>query len=185
MKNKLEKKVTKPVATKNKEVKEIEIETVSEPRLVSYKMTATIRTGEYQNVVPEIMVEGGTMEEARTILMNEVDLIKAKYDPSVRRVVNSPAPVKAVTPAPVAPVTAPVKPIAPVTAPEAPVNTTEKSAPFLAAEKVILASKSVDALNLTEKQVEASTKLTDGEKETLLLMIIEIRKQMYAENNPA
>jgi len=188
MKKKMDKKSARVPAPAK--VKEVEIETITEPRLVSYKITATIRTGEYQNIVPEIMVEGGTIEEAREILTNEIDLIKVKYDPNVRRVVNQPATVKPVAPAPV-PVTAPapIKPVAPAPvapAPVAPVEVvTPKSAPFLAAEKIILAAKSPDAINLTEKQVEASTRLTDGEKETLLLMIIEIRKKMYAEANPA
>lgn len=156
--------MTKKIVKKVVEVPEPEI--VSGPRLVSYKITATIRTGEYQNVIPEIMVEGGTIDEARTILTKEIDTLKAKYDPNVRKVV-----APAVAPQPTT--QAPVEP-----------QGVQKSEPFLAAEKVIVAAKSIGALDMIETQIDKSVKLSGDEKDELKLKIIELRKEFHA-NNPA
>jgi len=94
-----EKKVVSP-AKEKKEPKEITPEVYSEPRLVSYKMTAIIRTGEYQSVTPEILIEGGTLEEASAILTKEIDAIKLKYDPTIKRVVSAPVVNPVVPPTP-------------------------------------------------------------------------------------
>lgn len=204
-----EKKVVAPAKVK-KEPKEIIPETYSEPRLVSYKMTAIIRTGEYQSVTPEILIEGGTLEEASAILTKEIDAIKLKYDPTIKRVVSAPIvnpvvpptpPVRTTAPAPAtALVSPPTKTVADTIPPGTPITVNgqptgmvtpgakeevSKSEPFIAAEKVIVAAKSMDALEMIEGQVERSVKLTEDEKHVLLLMIIDIRKEMYAKNNPA
>lgn len=155
----------------------VEIETVTTPRLVSYKITATIRTGEYQNIVPEIMVEGGTIEEARTILTQEIDTIRSKYDPSVRRVV-APVQPKPVVPAPTTTAAPAILVATNEQAPE-PAPAPVLSTPFQTAEKVILAAKSNDALDMIEAQIKKSVKLNNVEKDTLLMMIIDL----HAKNN--
>lgn len=191
---------------KKKDIVSVEIpEVVSEPRLVSYKMTATIRTGEYQNIIPEILIEGGTIEEARMILTNEVNTLRLQYDPSFKKVapktsVQSPTPKIPVTPSepvsPVLPATPIVDSVTPVVEPklqniaeeENPVSLgidgVQRSIPYIAAERVIMATKSMDALEMIENQIEKSVKLEEAEKDELLLKIIGIRKELYAKSHP-
>lgn len=174
----MNKKTTEEKKPKQKAEKPIEIlEPISAPRLVSYKMTATIRTGEYQNIIPEIMVEGGTIEDARDILCSEINLLRKAYDPSFRPVqvtpkVN-PEPRGDVKPAPeaVKPAKVDPKPVEEVKAPQEPVKAQkEVSVAFDKAEKALTSCQTEKALDLIVEQVMKSAKLNDKEKQVLIDM---------------
>jgi len=166
---------------KTKKIIPVELEAVgSVVRLVSYKMSATIRTGDFQNVIPEITVEGGTIEAARLVLTQEIDFIKEKYAPQPKRVVP-------VVPAPVAP--APVAPAPVAPAPVAPAAnnrllagmSTTYTAGLAKTLDIIEACKSIDAVTVIQGQIEVSVKLSQKEKDFALL---EIARKLAKLANP-
>lgn len=132
---------------KTKNTIPVEVESgVSGVRLISYRMSATIRTGDFQNVIPEIVVEGGTIEEARFVLTQEIDFIKEKYAPQPKRV----APVTPVVQAPVTPVVQTANAL--------------HGEGLIKALNFIKSCKSVETLAVIQGKVEASTKLSSLEK---------------------
>ena len=55
------------------------------PRLVSYTLKATIRTGEYESLSPAITVEAETIEQAHEFAMGHIKDLTNKYSTNVQR----------------------------------------------------------------------------------------------------
>jgi hypothetical protein len=55
------------------------------PRLVSYTLKATIRTGEYESLSPVITVEANTIEQAYEFAMGHIKDLTQKYSTNVDR----------------------------------------------------------------------------------------------------
>lgn len=151
---------------------------VSTVKFLTYKMSTTVKSGEYSNVIAEIYVEGGLLDEAEELLMRHIDAFREKYNPTAKKLV-VPA---LVAPKPVvAPVVliAPVAPVAfvvPVTAtPPLPLasNVTStvdmaRSEAYLKARNAIQGAKSLATMEIIKNQIIKSIKLTDEEKQDVI-----------------
>lgn len=145
--------------------------------LTSYTIKATISTGPYSNIQPEITVTAPSIEDANSVVLPQIEALFDKYlNISERQ--NTPAPVIApkATPAPE------VK-----KAPEEKVEeksavklepTEEATAPYAKAKKAIMSCNSIEALNLVNNQISKSTKLMDNEKKALSIYIDQKTKEI-------
>lgn len=112
-------KVVKTVKASKQKVKKF--------RLISYTMKATIPTGQYANIQPEVTVEAESIEAAERAVMPYFETLFAKYrDGGVKPIVPiTPAPSAPMAPKPFAPATvnnqtAPIPPVTQEKKPEAP-----------------------------------------------------------------
>jgi hypothetical protein len=139
-----------------------EVKTGARPakvELVSYSIKMTIPTAQYANIIPEIVVKAGTVEEAHDYIAPHMNkLWKEYYMISERR------------PEPVAPQQAP----APAT-----------SVAFTKASQAIASCLSIEALEIIDKQIGVSVKLTDEDKSNLIPMIADKKDELNGKVNPA
>ncbi len=144
--------------------------------LVSYSIKMVIPTGAYANIQPEIIVKAGTAEEAHEFIAPHMNkLWKEYYLINERR----PEPAKPVVQAsPVTPAPVVVKP---VTEQPSPVS----SVAFNKASQAIASCLSVEALDLIRKQIIASVKLTDNDKEILKVDTLTKAKELNGKTNPS
>jgi hypothetical protein len=137
------KSLAKPVATETK------------VELISYSMKMTIPTGQYANIIPEIVVKAGTIEQAHDYIAPHFNkLWKEYYLVSERR------------PEPVKPTGVPI--VSPETTP-APAS----SVAFTKASQAITSCLSHKAMEMLKNQIAISTKLTPEDKEKLQPLIVE------------
>jgi len=139
---------------------------VNVPMLKEYKIGATIRTGDYSNIVAEFTFEGGSIDDAIMMIDDKITFLYEKYHNFLDR-------PKTFTAAPVV-VPPAVQPnfVAPAGKKELPKNSYEK------AEALIEASKNQDSLIEIENRIKLSTQLTEREKKELA-NLIEIKKAAY------
>lgn len=132
------------------------------PQLVSYSVSATIRTGEYSNIVVNFNFEEGTLEEAVMTIDKNVQSLYDKYYNFLERPkkVEPEVPVAPVAPAPVAPKK------------ELPQSSFDK------AMSMINAAKTPDALTEIQNRITLSIQLTQREK-TELISLITNKMQAY------
>lgn len=124
-----------------------------EVKLVSFTISATIRTGDYSNIVPSITVEAETIEKAIEYTMPHIDKFFVDYlGKGERR-----TPVKMTE----SPALAPVQ----KTMPQVPA--------YDKALQAVNSAMSVEALDLITKQIGASVKLTEAEKHSLAKPVAE------------
>lgn len=138
--------------------KEIDIPVKKEKKpkveLVSYTVRATIPTGAYSNICPEVTVKAKTLEEAERAVMPHIEKLFAKYrdgngtPPPEKVEVGTILKKEEVTPAVEVP-----KPVL--------------AAPFNEAKKRIDMCTNTEALNVISKRIEISEKLIDSEKAIL------------------
>ena len=123
------------------------------PQLIDYKVSMTIRTGEYSNIVVDFHFEEGTMEDAVMTIDKYVDEMYTKYYNFLERPKTVPVvPVVPAAPATIAPVAAPKK--------ELPKSSFEK------AQSMINAAKTIDALTDIENRIKLSLQLRYRDWET-------------------
>jgi len=149
------KSLAKPVATETK------------VELISYSMKMTIPTGQYANIIPEIVVKAGTIEQAHDFIAPHFNkLWKEYYLVSERR--------------------PEVKPVAPV-APAPVVNQMPpaSSVAFTKASQAIASCLSLEALEIISKQIGASVKLTEQDKEFLVKLVATKFIELNGKVNPA
>jgi len=156
---------------------------VSPARFVSFKMSAIIRTGEYQSVTPEIFVEGGTLDEAEALVTGHIDALMAKYNNCmvVKPVVRTVTPVvtvpvvKPVTVVPVAVATVPVTSDISKTEPVADMKKEQTagavSSSYDRATKAVESAVTKEALELLKTQVDNSKNLSVTERQVLGIKI--------------
>jgi hypothetical protein len=153
--------------------------------LLSYTVRATIPTGMYANIIPEITIKAATLEIAERAVMPHIEALFAKYREGVPVNVNVPIRpvVKPVAPAPV--ITEVKQAISQsVEVPKVETVVTTASAepaivltvPFTRAKTAIESCASLGALALIEEQVRVSPKLIDSEKQLLAPEILKKRK---------
>lgn len=121
------------------------------PELISYSIKMTIPTAPFANIVPEIIVKAGTVEEAHDFIAPHMNKLWKEYFMINERRVE----VTQATPPPVVNIT-------PVVA-----NSPVSSVAFTKASQAIASCLGLDAFNLIVNQVNASVKLTDEDKEKL------------------
>jgi hypothetical protein len=153
-----------------KEVKKQKVE------LISYSMKMVIPTGNYANIQPEIVVRAGTVEEAHDYIAPHFNkLWKEYYLVSERR--------------------PEVKPVAPV-APQGEVNhktgiqppnqmPPASSVAFTKASQAITSCLSLEALEIISKQIGASVKLTEEDKNKLVNPLAIKFAELNGKVNPA
>lgn len=181
----------------NKKVK------VPKIKLVSYSMKMTIPTGQYANIIPEIVIKAESVEQAHDFIAPHMNkLWKEYYMVSERRPADKPEPIGPKQPLGTVygidnkPVT-PKQPIVVIT----PERTTQEpqtksqepgtpvldkpedenpvsSVAFVKASQAINSCLGLDALNLITEQVKKSVKLNDQEKDKLMVLIINKTKEI-------
>lgn len=146
-------------------------------KMVTYSIKMTIPTGPYANIVPEIVVRGGSIEEAHNFIAPHMNKMwKEYYLVNERRPEPAPMPMPEFTlkPAPnmsttigtpVATTSTPAMKEPEVEAPPA------SSVALIKATKAIESCLSVDALDIIANQVNVSVKLTDEDKAKLMPLI--------------
>jgi hypothetical protein len=143
-----------------REVKAGKSEKKPKVELVSYSIKMTIPTGQYANIIPEIVVKAGTVEQAHDFIAPHFNkLWKEYYLVSERR-------------PEVKPVTTQYPPLQKnptSTATNATPTTPETASPassvaFTKASQAIASCLSTEALEIISKQVIVSTKLTAEDK---------------------
>jgi len=155
------KKITKKIVADKKVAKKPVVE------MVSYSVRMVIPTAQYANIQPEIIVKGGTPEEAHAFLAPHMNKLWKEYfmiserpkaEPAKTVYKKDPAPE---TPAPVVQVASPIADVA-----------------LLKATQAIQSCLSSEALDLIIKQIGASVKLTAENKASLLPVIEEKSKEL-------
>lgn len=160
-------------------------------KMVTYSIKMTIPVAAYANIIPEIVVQGGTIEEAHNFVIPHMNrLWKEYYLVNEKRAepVTGTAPISTFTPPPLA-TTPPPDPsynISPTLGtPIVTINDKGQIVPappassvaFIKATKAIESCLSLEALDIIDKQVANSVKLTDEDKAKLLLLM----ETKYAE----
>ena len=136
------------------------------PMLCSYTIKATISTGAYSNIQPEITVYSETIEEAEKILLPHIEALYDKYldytnRPKINYYGKSIPPKELVTEAPKELVQEAPKEDVPYV-----------SEPFTKAKNAVLGCKNIEAVNLISAKIERSEKLNNREKLDLSVFII-------------
>jgi hypothetical protein len=158
--------------TKNVKVKKAP----STVKMISYSMKMTIPTGQYANIIPEIVVSAGSPEEAHDYIAKHMDKMWKEYF-MVNERVNVTQELPKVCPAVLAPeVVAPTGPTGPV----AEASPTSNVA-VIKATQAIESCMSLEALDLIKNQVELSVKLSKEEKPKLRFMIVEKFNELNAD----
>lgn len=151
--------------------------------MVSYSIKMVIPTGNYANIQPEIVVNAGTPEEAEAYIAPHMNkLWKEYYMVSERRpvVMTSASPEgiakdKANKPSPTVQTVTSETVNPPVVKPEeAPMG----SVAFVKASQAITSCLSTEALDTITAQVKKSVKLTDEDKDKLMVLIINRIKEL-------
>lgn len=172
-------------------------------KLISYTVKATIPTGPYANVCPEITVSASSIEAAEKVVLPYINKLYVMYANGVPMAVESPKVTKTETPAPKAPVEAPkaenkasepkveatTLPVPP--APEAkvlPPKTEEqikeekllkdRTEPFKKAYNALKSNKTHDGIDVIMTQIRNSTRLTDLEKDELLVLGLDLSAKL-------
>lgn len=150
-------------------------------KLVTFSVKATIPTGQFANIIPEIVVTAATLEEAKAYALPQME---ALYDQYLNFLENrkeiKAGEVRTVEPAVKAPQTAETsqktddKGVFP--APKAPVQAGGTSEAFQKAKTAIDSAYMPDAIELLGKQIQKSERLTDDEKKQLAVLV-EARSQ--------
>ena len=137
-------------------------------KLFTYSIKMVIPTGAYANIQPEIVVKGGTLEEAHAYCAPHMNkLWKEYYMISEKRVepkitVEHTYPPLATTPAPKLPTAEEIQNI-----PQPPASSVALSK----ATQAIQSCLSFEALDLIANQVEVSVKLTNEDKAALMPLL--------------
>jgi len=153
-------------------------------QMVTYSIKMTIPTAAYANIIPEIVVKGGSIEEAHNFVAPHFNrLWKEYYLVNERR----PEPVIPQTPSSSGTYIPPVKLENISSTTGTPIMTIQdgkivpappaSSVALIKATKAIESCLSVDALDIIDKQVANSVKLTDEDKAALLPLM----EKKYAE----
>lgn len=137
------------------------------PMLKEYKIGATIRTGDYSNIIAEFTFEGGSIDDAIMTIDDKVSSLYDKYHNFLERPKTFTA-----SPVVVVPPTIETNSVTPTGKKELPKNSYEK------AEALIEASKNQDSLIEIENRIKISTQLTEREKKELA-NLIETKKAAY------
>ena len=163
--------VKKKVATKKRVAKKVAPKKGVE--MISYSVKMVIPTGDYANIQPEIIVKGGTLEEAHAYVAPHMNKLWKEYFNISKRTVTPE--VKVVPKAPVNQ-TPPVAPTPHVNQ-TAPAPTQEpspvSSVALTKATQAIQSCLSLEALELIIQQVKVSVKLTEQDKIDLAGVIME------------
>ncbi|MES2408793.1 MAG: hypothetical protein V4509_00650 [Patescibacteria group bacterium] len=199
-------KIKKDVSIKKSIVKKI-IKQKAKVTLTSYTIKATISTGDYSNIQPEITVIAPSLEEAEAVVMPHIMALYEKHlnftrggvrvvAPSARGAElagNGSKPKTAEETKPVAPKN-PDRPTASKVVAETPKgiskdedeefptsNQGSESEAYVKARTAIQSCTSQDALKLVYTKIENSKKLSEQEKESLGLHLL--KQQEKIESN--
>jgi hypothetical protein len=178
-------------------------------QMVSYSIKMTIPTAAYANIIPEIVVKGGTIEEAHNFVAPHMNrLWKEYYMISERRQELTKAPIVTKMPS---------EPVVPKTIVATPANTTttipnatqvvietlggkvmgdklpedvgpevpppDSGVALIKATQAIESCLSLDALELIEKQVIKSVKLSKEDKESLMPLLHNKSIELFGDDN--
>jgi hypothetical protein len=178
----------KPENNMDKVVKKTNKVKAKKVKLIRYTVKATIPTGAYANICPEVVVEAETLEQAERAVMPHIEALFAKYREGGEIKVNYPP----VSPTIVyGPATGPMTPkvyvgddmsttITSSTTAVAPAIT--MSEPFNRAKRAIEGCTTVEASQLIEDQVGKSVKLTGDEKQQLFTLVLLKRKEINGKD---
>jgi hypothetical protein len=152
--------------------------------LLSYTVRATIPTGMYANIIPEITIKAATLEIAERAVMPHIEALFAKYREGDRAPIKKedikPGKVIVVPPVVLPPQHTPetMQPVVKTgdVTPETTASTIVLTVPFTRAKTAIESCASLGALALIEEQVRVSPKLIDSEKQLLAPEILKKRK---------
>ena len=147
--------------------------TQNQPEMISYGMKMTIPTGQYANIIPEIVVKAGTPDEAHKYIAPHMNKLWKEYFMISER---KPEVVKPVAPKPPVVTPTPVVEVAPVVTPEVESEPVRDESPvadvaLVKATQAIQSCLSTEALDLIIRQIGVSTKLTDENKKSLLPIV--------------
>jgi hypothetical protein len=155
--------------------KKIKKEKVVKPvvELVSYSIKMTIPTGQYANIVPEITVKAGTVEEAHDYIAPHMNKLWKEYFMISERPQPAAKPV-----VPVKPVSQPTGTVADSLNP--PVNQMPPVAvvAYTKASNAIASCMSLEALDVIAGQIKKSVKLEDKDKDKLMVELINKQKEL-------
>jgi hypothetical protein len=136
---------------------------------LTYSIKATIPTGPYANIIPEITVEADTLDEASALVLPHIELLYMKYLNYTERRQPYTPPVVAIKPPVVAEVNV-------GTVIENPVSTA-----FEKAKTAVETCRSTEALEMIIEQIKKSVKLTDKEKDAMFVITINKQKEFNGE----
>lgn len=133
---------------------------------LTYSIKATIPTGPYANIIPEITIEADTLDEASALVLPHIELLYMKYLNYTERRQPQTQPVVAIKP--------PVVNVGTVI--ENPVSTA-----FEKAKTAVETCRSTEALSMIIEQIKKSVKLTDKEKDAMFVLTINKQKEFNGE----
>lgn len=151
----------------------------SEIELVSFSVKATIPTQQYGNIMPEIVVRGTSIEDARDTVM---PIIETMYQTYAEEPLNGRTP-KFFNKASVTVTEKKVEPVVqPVTSSTKVEKFTDKQSvvkdeAFIKAEGAINSAVSREALDLIEQKIKDSVKIKDTDKPILYALVLNKRKE--------
>ena len=152
----------KTVAPRKRAVKKVAPQ--NEVEMISYAIKMTIPTGQYANIIPEIVVKAGNPEEAHAYIAPHMNKLWKEYFMISERKKDV---VKPVQPKPEV---APVEEASPVS-----------DVALVKATQAIQSCMSTEALDLIIKQIGVSVKLTEENKKSLLPLIETKSKELNGE----
>lgn len=142
-------------------------------KLISYTIKATIPTGQYANIQPEVTVSAESIEAAERAVMPYIETLFARYrDGGVQSIVARSAAPGAVVPVITSKQPVPPTPAAVVVKESEPTPTPAivLTVPFTRAKGALESCTSLEAFELVMKQIRASTKLISTEKVELEIL---------------
>lgn len=156
-------------------------EKVDKVELVSYSIKMTIPTAAYANIQPEIIVKAKTIEQAHDYIAPHMNKLWREYymiserpvtSTQSERAVSQTQTERAVTQSSKIPTEIEVKTVQP------PVE----AVAFVKATNALSACVSSDALDLIIAQIRKSVKLSDPEKDKLLVIAVNKQKELNGES---
>jgi len=182
---KAEKKVAKKEVVKKVAKKEV---AKKEVEMISYSIRMTIPTGQYANIIPEIVVKAQNPEEAHAYITPHMNKLWKEYFMIAERKKEIVKPIEETT-VPFVPLPVDNPPVAVdgktynqtgyKTPPVTPSPIADVA--IVKATQAIQSCLSTEALDLIIKQIGLSTKLTVENKDSLLEVIEEKSKQLNGE----
>jgi hypothetical protein len=152
--------------------------------MISYSIKMVIPTGQYANIQPEIVVNAGSPEEAHDFIAPHMNKLWKEYFMVNER---RPEPVVHTKFPPEAPENCPhgkLRGYQCATCLQTPNQMPPASSvAFTKASQAIASCLSVDALDLITEQVKKSTKLTDPDKDKLMVLVIGKIKEFNGDPN--
>ena len=156
---------------------------INKVKLVSYTLKATISTGEYENIQPEITVKAKDIEIAHKYAMDFINSIYNKLSKNAIKIANNDTTIIGTCSVMKCEVKTEEKPVETVSSDKDVETIIYDSPAYLKASQAVKSCVTSESLALVKEQIGKSVRLNQKEKDMLLSNIVTLKeKELNAGN---